>query len=80
MATRGQVKRALEWIDWSALKPKVRERKKTPFPRCVTCGGEADGTFIAGQPRYRCRHEPIRIDDETLERGQKELRPERESV
>lgn len=72
--TRGQVKRALEWADWLALKPRQREAKGATFPKCVTCGGPANGTHIRGEPRYDCHHAPLRIGDETIERGRRELR------
>jgi hypothetical protein len=71
MATRGQVKRAIAWADYLA-KSRLR-RKADDAPRCVTCGGEADGQHARGEPRYACRHDPIRIDDATLDRGRREL-------
>lgn len=73
MATRGQVKRALEWEAWLELKPKDREKKGAAPPPCVTCGGPPNGTHIRGEPRYDCRHVALRVDDETLERGRREL-------
>ena len=68
--TRGQVRRALEWIDYLA---KPGARRKDP-PGCVTCGATADRMHARGEPGYPCRHDSLRIDDETMARARATLR------
>jgi hypothetical protein len=70
-ATRGQVKRALEWQDYLA-KPRLRRPKATPG--CVTCAAPSDRAMARGEPGYPCHHDPLRIDDETMARARRELR------
>ena len=69
-ATRGQVKRALIWVDYLAL-PRARRKEAPP---CVTCGGKSNLMHARGEPGYSCRHAPIRIDDETMARAHETLR------
>lgn len=70
MATRGQVKRALEWERYLAI---PRLKRGGAAPGCLTCGKESNGWFVKGEPKYPCSHEPFTIDDETLERGRREF-------
>lgn len=74
--TRGQVKRALDWLEYLA-KPRLKRGTKNQ-PRCVTCGVESRREFAKGQPAYDCGpHPAFRISPELLERARRELRPER---
>lgn len=67
--TRGQVKRALEWELYRG-QPKS---KRGAAPGCVTCGEASDWMYSKGEPHYPCRHEPLRVDDATMERARAEL-------
>lgn len=73
--TRAQARRAVMWEEYLA----VPRRKRGAPPPCVTCGAGPDYTE-KGEPHYTCRHEPMRIDAETMARAREAFPAEAKSV